>query len=464
MKSALHRVFFAPSPDGVRGETVIGEGYKYGEAADKRGFVFPKRIAIPDSDRKGMFWCFGTTRIGKTKILENMITQDIRKGYSVVLIDPKNEIALLEKIVQVTRDEDRLEDLMYISSIFPEYSISIDPLAHSYMPEELVAHIVSGVEVGKEPFFYNVSREVSTALVLALQMTEIRGRNGRFNLNDIKNLTSQPEIAALAKRVQDIDTPEARQLYADLTKIANSPTDYYSKVSSSLRVALMELTSGNIGRIVGVGHGNRFIERLERGGRVIMVAHLGSMMTRNAAYTLGKVIVSMIQSFAGRVISSDRKVNPPLCIYIDEAQSILYPKIDELFAKAGGANVWVHGFAQSVSQMFAAVGHDYAKTILDNTNTKVFMRVPDTETAEYAARHFGEMTKFYSVLGADGGVSMREETEYRIKPQDVLGLGERQFYLMTYGGQYKGVSSYVHPSELKIVFPEVRAARIEEDT
>ena len=37
-------------------------------------------LSVRDSDRKGHFWCFGTTRVGKTRLLENIIEQDIRKG------------------------------------------------------------------------------------------------------------------------------------------------------------------------------------------------------------------------------------------------------------------------------------------------------------------------------------------------------------------------------------------------
>ena len=48
-------------------------------------------LGFPDSARKGHCWCFGTTRVGKTRVMEHILEQDIRKGYSVVAIDPKGE-------------------------------------------------------------------------------------------------------------------------------------------------------------------------------------------------------------------------------------------------------------------------------------------------------------------------------------------------------------------------------------
>ncbi|HQM30883.1 MAG TPA: type IV secretion system DNA-binding domain-containing protein, partial [Syntrophales bacterium] len=205
------------------------------------------KITVPDVSRKGHFWCFGTTRVGKTRIMENMVEQDIRKGYSVVVIDPKGDIDLFSKIVQVAFEEGRDRELILVTPIYPHLSAVIDPLAYYYMPEELVGHIVSGVEVGKERFFFNVAYEISLVIVQALIMLAAwEGKAKSFNLNDVKNKMSREELEKLKGQIDCIDTGEAKQLSSDIQKILNSPQDYYGKVSSSLRVALMELTSGNI--------------------------------------------------------------------------------------------------------------------------------------------------------------------------------------------------------------------------
>ncbi len=442
-------------------KTVLGRGYRLAKN-DKIS-----EIAIPDSDRKGHFWCFGTTRVGKTRVLENMVEQDIRKGYSVLVLDPKGDLDLLEKIVQVAYEEGREAELMLVTPIFPQVSAVIDPLSHYYMPEELVGHIVSGVSVGKEKFFYNVAYEISLVVVQSLLlMAKAEGKSPRFNLNDIKNRISREELERLKEEVAALEASdkqmdqgefdeEKKQLIMDLEKILASPADYYGKVSSSLRVALMELTSGNIGKVVGKAPSNRFLNRLEEGKRVIMVVQLGAMLTRAAASTLGKVVVSMVQSFVGRVFASGREVSPPLCAYIDEAQNVLYHGIDDLFAKAGGAGVWVHGFAQSVSQIYKEIGKDFGNAILDNTNTKIFLRVPDPDTAKYVTGHFASHRIYSPILNVGGGMSVREVEEDLIKPSEVLNLPPRRFYLTTYSGPYIAESLDVSDPYLDIQVPEV---------
>ncbi len=174
-------------------------------------------LGFPDSFRKGHFWCFGTTRVGKTRILEHIAEQDIRKGYSVVVVDPKGDIDLFSKITQLADDTHRLDDLMLITPIFPEYSAILDPLSFYYMPEELVAHITAGVAVGREPYFFGVAYEVSLVVVQALIMlAEVSGTPPSFNLNDIKNHISHQDLERLKEQLDYIDTPDAEQLARDM--------------------------------------------------------------------------------------------------------------------------------------------------------------------------------------------------------------------------------------------------------
>lgn len=418
-----------------------------------------RELGFPDTFRKGHFWCFGTTRVGKTRIMEHIIEQDISKGYSVVAIDPKGDIDLFSKITQLAIATGRHHDLMLITPIFPQYSAILDPLASYYMPEELVAHITAGVAVGREPYFFGVAYEVSLVVVQALIMlAAVNGTTPSFNLNDIKNHISHQDLERLKEQLDYINTPEAEQLSMDMQKILSTPADYYSKVASSLRVALTELTSGNVGQIIGKADENRFIKRLEQGKGIILVVQLGSLLTKRAAYTAGKVIISMIQAFVGRVYSSGKNVTPPLVLHIDEAQSVLYNGIEDLFAKAGGAGVYIHGYCQSISQLYSEVGEDRANTILDNCNTKLFMRVPDASTASYVSRHLGEEKRFSPIISVGGGLSIRETEEVRIKHTEILNMAPREIFLNTYTGTYKGKTATVHDSELKVIFPELAGA------
>ena len=167
--------------------------------------------------------------------------------------------------------------------------------------------------------------------------------------------------------------------------------------------------------------------------------------------------ISMIQSFIGRVyLSNKQKVDPPLSVYIDEAQSLFYQGVEDLFAKAGSADVMVTAFAQSVNQVYAVVGEEFGKSILDNTNTKIFMRCSDAETSEYVVKHFGVRNVLTGIFGSNQ-VTTREVEQDILKVQDILGLQPREFYMLTYSGRFKGTTLDAPNPKLKIIFPEAPA-------
>jgi type IV secretory pathway TraG/TraD family ATPase VirD4 len=85
------------------------------------------------------------------------------------------------------------------------------------------------------------------------------------------------------------------------------------------------------------------------------------------------------------------------------------------------------------------------------------MRVPDTDTAEYVAKHFGTRKRISSSISPGGGIITKEVEEPLVKPEDVLKLGPRQFYLFTYNGQFKGKTLDVEENYIEIKFPKISA-------
>jgi len=416
-------------------------------------------LSIPDSYRKRHMFVFGTTGVGKTRLCENLIEQDINKGYSVVYFDPKGDQQIFTKIFDVARKAGRLDELMLVTPIFPEYSSVIDPMAYYYIVDELVGHVISGIQGGKEPFYRNIAKEITTAVITAnILLAREAGHLPVMNIDSIRQSIRREALEETMNALRRIGTHEADLTAGMLEDILKSPMEYYAKVSSTLRTALMELSSGNIGKIIGQADSNRFIKRLEAGERVILVVHTGAMIAREASATLGKVILSMIQSFIGRVYLSDKqRVSPPLSIFIDEAQSLFYQGVEDLFAKAGSADVMVTAFAQSVNQVYAVVGEEFGKSILDNTNTKIFMRCSDAETSEYVVKHFGVRNVLTGIFGSNQ-VTTREVEQDILKVQDILGLQPREFYMLTYSGRTKGTTLEAHQSKTKIIFPAAPSA------
>lgn len=431
--------------------TLIGKGI---HLADPKAKL--RKIWLKDSDRKGHLFCFGSTRIGKTKLITSMIEQDIKKGNSVVLVDPKGDLELFSSVVQAAFAAGRHDELCLITPIYPHCSARIDPLSYYYMPEEIVSHVVSGVKA-REDFFIAVAYETTLVIVLSLLIFKKIGLETytHINFEAIKRRCSFSGLQELRHALQDIDTHEAEEVRQTLDHILASPADYFAKISSSLRTVLTSLSTGSVGHIIGRARANNFIQRLEQGRRVILIVQTGSLLTRRTAHIVARVLVSMIQSFVGRRYAAGKTVNPPLALYIDEFGNVAYYDIADLFNKSAGAGIWIHAFTQSLADLNAEIGDDPTRKILDNCNTKIFMRVNDPGTAGYIADYSGRAKKFSPILQLGGGIMIREVEESAILPENAMNLSQRDFFMFSFEGAFKGRTSIVSSPGIQIEYPHI---------
>lgn len=411
------------------------------------------RISIRDAERSGHLGCFGTTRVGKTRLIETLVDQDIKKGYNIVMVDPKGDVELFSRIVQSAAEAGRLEEMLLLTPVYPDHSIMLDPLSYYYMEDELVDHVVSGIKA-REDYYISVATEVTTAIVEGLvALARHKGEKLNINFHDIKKRSDYLSLKHFKEELETV--PGTQEIVDSLEQILHSPQDFFAKVSSSLRMTLSALTSGSAGRVIGKARHNEFIRRFEEGRGVIFFCNTGSMLARRTAHIIGKVVISMIQSLLGRFYSSGRKLDPPLCIHIDEGHNILYRGVQELFNKGGGANVWVHLYTQSIAQVVEEIGDDAAQSIVDNINTWIYMLVNHPETARHIEDSSPLVTKHQAYLSFGGGITIRQAEEKQIPAFRVMQLRKREFYMRSYGKLYKGVTEDVPPLHLKIKFPDI---------
>jgi type IV secretory pathway TraG/TraD family ATPase VirD4 len=431
--------------------TEIGSGYCYNTQSESA-------IEIDAKIRFRHTWTFGTTGVGKTRLLEYMAIQDIKRGCNVIILDPKNDGEIFSKVIQAAIECRRLGDVRLLTPIFPGRSCKLNPLEYYRMDEEIVSIILAGVEMGKEPFYYNVANESTTAIVQSLNY--IRRREGimeKLNFNDIKDRVSAKELEEIYNILKIYKNDRtATHMAKDLKKIIESGADYYSRIIASLRVAMMELTTGNTGRIIGNIRGNDIVKRIEENKGMIFLAQLGSLLTSKTAATISRVLLSMIKTLAGRTFAEGKALSPPLSIYLDEAQNVIFQGFEDLLSKSGSGNIMVNCFSQSVNQIYAAIGDERkGNSILDNINTKIFMRAPDEKTAQYATEHFGRVRKLSGIYSVGGTPNYREMEEELIPKEAIMSLAPQEFIMRSAELKYIGKVTTTEPAFLNIKYPSI---------
>lgn len=456
MECKLKKLFV--KPDGGT-HTHIGKGFKLDDADQET----LHDINLIDTNRKAHLFVFATTRTGKTRLIEHMIEQDIMKGNSVVVIDPKIDNDLFSKVYQSALKTDRLDDLMLLSPVFSQFSIKINPLSHFYMPEEPIGHIMAGVPTEDE-FFYGVALETTTVIVRSLLLIKKDTNDiSPLRFEDVWEYAHYEGIKRLKDLIQNIKSEETKKLITLINQVLASPPDYFTKVSNTLRTTLTQMTIGAMGDVMGNVKSNAFVERLEKGQGVILYVQTGSMLTKKTADILGKVVVSMIQSVTGRYYASGMTFKKPLCLYIDEMSNCVYRGIEDIFNKGGGANLYITGLTQSMADIIAEIGEDRARKLFDNTNTKIFGRVNDIGSAELIVKYGGVLNRHSSIINSHGGITAREVEEALIKTEDVLRLKPREIYYFGFEGEFKGKIAPVRGSEVVVKMPKIVGGNSEQN-
>ena len=444
-----------------RGSLVKNNGITvFGRGVDMNDKSKDISICMADNERNGHVGIMGSTRVGKSGLLINVASQDIKKGYNVVIIDPKGDKDLLSHTMQVAAEAGRLHDVMMLTPIYPDHSIKIDPLSHYYMQEELVEHVVSGIKA-KEDFFIAIAGEITQAVIAGLAL-QAKAANKPMNINfdDIAARISYFDLQQFQKELMGLITtlPEAADVCANIEKILHSPQEYFGKVTSSLRTTTSALVTGNTGKIIGKSHANEFVKRFEEGKGIILYCNTGSMLARRTAHIIARVLISMIQSMVGRFLSSGRVLSPPLCLHIDEGHDALYLGIDKLFTKAGGANCWIQFYTQSMAFVINEIGPEAARGIIDCMNTLGFLRLNHPETAKFVEDSSPDIKKFQTIITPDdltGRVTLREVDEKLILGANVLQLEDRQFYMRSRGKFFKAFTIDLPYRYVNVEFPEI---------
>jgi len=423
-------------------------------------------VYLYDEHRKRGVMTFGTTGVGKTRLQELLVTDDILNGKSVIVFDPKSDQGLFSKIYDVACRAGREHEMQLITSIYPQYSVGIDPMAYYYDPAELIEHAISGIQ-GDDPFYREAARLFVTPVVHGnLILAESEGRLPQVSLMQIFDGVQADELKKLKEALQSISPELAEERDASLyismldSNLAK-PDDYREKILTSLHSALIPLISGQIGKIIGKADSNKLIKQLEEGKRVICVIHTGTMVSPSSAAILGRVLLSMIMAVVGRhYIDVREKMEPALALHIDEAHAIINKDTLNILAMAGSANVMTHLYSQAVSQLVVALGgKDQAISAMSNTNTKIFMKSADADTAEYVIRHFGTKEVLSGVF-SDSSVTTRAVEKEVLREIDLMNLQPQECYMTTYTGQWAFVTENVPPSGTKIIFPGARNAVI----
>jgi hypothetical protein len=413
-------------------------------------------IVLEDRIRNRNLAVIGTVGTGKTKMMQNIIAYDIAKGDNVIIIDPKGSGDVYNWVLQKVIEHDRVEDFIYINPLFPEISDKLNPLAYYSFPDIVINTIVNSVKA-KDQFFVEIAREITTVIVYSLvEISKAQGKGDfKFTFDVIYEYMSRDKLEELKSSLVNIPTKESSHLIGSINKILSTPPDYFMKVASTLRVLLTVLTTGRVGQILGDSLENDFMQRIIDGKGVVMLVETGSMMAKQTASIVSRMVLSNLTTFAGQYYAERKKFPRPVKVHVDEFYTSLFDGIEQLFDKGREVGISMNVYFQSISQLSAELDEKKAEIVLDTINNYILFRVKSPQTAEMFAEMIGKGKFFVSNIHSDGSLSMIEREDWILLPVEFLKLPDRVFIFMNDRYVYKGKTVFIPDPVLNIKMPEL---------
>ena len=371
------------------------------------GIKEERPLVLPWSELVGHVLIGGTTRSGKTRLLEVILCEAIRGPGTVIVIDPKGDAELLIRAATQAHAVGR--DFAFFSPAFPEQSATFNPFGTCENTTELAARVQAlmpgGGAMAKDPFFTEYPLAIIERLGAAQQAVEetwtIEGLNAVSTLvPPFEDLIARylhrvvfkrgGTAAPLQELMESYAQAGSRDLLADaLLDDYSKPRDHFQKVTANLTPAFRGVTGGAMAGLLSSENPKLTWKGIVKNETVVYFA-MNSLMFGEVANRMGRVILQDLIGFLGRRYAyEDPEDMSPITILLDEFSNIAYPGFIDALNKGGGARAHFMLAMQSLADPEAAMGRDGTQRVLDNLNTRVWFRLSDDKTAKLATEGLG---------------------------------------------------------------------------
>ena len=434
-------------------------------------------VWLNSQERVGHTLVVGTTRVGKTRLAELLIAQDIQMGEVVFVFDPKGDVELLQRVFTEAHRAGRQDQLYIFHLGYPDVSCRYNAIGRFSRITEVATRIASQLpgsgsssafkefawrfvniiaralhELRQVPDYRKIRQYINDIEPLFVEYTQsllsrtqpagwaAEIKNIARSLND-RNLTNalkgrDPTAVALFKYVQkkNIDDP----VLEGLVSAFKYDRTYFDKIVSSVGPLMEKLTTGAVADLIAPTSSEdirpifSWLDVIRNRG--IVYVGLDALSDTTVAAAVGNSMFADLVSIAGYLykygINGENKtyVDPPrVCIHADEFNELIGDEFIPLLNKAGGAGYQVTAYTQTISDLEARVG-SRAKTgqILGNFNSLIMLRVKELATAEFLTKQLPQI----QVRGLKTSSSASDtdsnllSTEFSSRTEDQLTLSD----------------------------------------
>jgi len=423
---------------------------------------------------------YGTTRVGKTRLAQILIEQDVARGDVVIVFDPKGDVELLLGMYSAAVRAGRVDETQIFHLGFPEISSRYNPIgnfeqitevagrATGPLPEEgqsaafkafawryvnVIARAMAAI--GERPDFkkiyeYGVSIDKLAGRYLRLWLDR-KVPNWEKDFDPTPGREHKELVTKAEKNGRDIEVLLLMQHFkakgyqdpvADaLASVLANDRTYFEKLVNSLYPLLEKLTTGPLGELISPDYFNTedprpvldWLSVINRGG--IVYCGFDSLTIRDAAEAVSASMLADLVSTFGRIYKhgatygmSSQERQRRVRFHGDELNELIGPEFLQGANKGGGAGLNITGYSQTAQDIETKVGSPAkAEQLSGNLNSLVMLRVVNIDTARKLTDRLEEvrvLTRLMASAASDTNdpgdfAEFASKNEDRISPEKV---------------------------------------------
>jgi len=435
-------------------------------------------VHLPLRERVGHMLVLGTTRVGKTRFAEILITQDIHRGDVVIVLDPKGDPDLLRRCFLEARRAGRLKGFRALHLGFPEVSARYNAIGNFERETEVASRVARQlpnagnsaafrefswrfvnivaralIAMGRRPDYRLLLRHVTHIEPLFIEYAEhwLAGERADWEdeIADIEGHVNDRHLEHALKgrdrrAIAILKYLEQHRLYDPILDGLRSAVrydkTYFDKIVASLLPLLEKLTTGKLAELIAPDYQDPDDPRpifdwysVIRDGGIVYVG-LDALADQEVATAVGNSMFADLVSVCGKLYKYGTEHGQPgareyrlptISLHADEFNELMGDEFIPLINKGGGAGLQVTAYTQTWSDVEARLqSHAKAGQVMGNFNTLVMFRVKELATAELLTRQLPqvETNELMLVSSSQDSSDPRSGVDFTSKNEDRLSV------------------------------------------
>ncbi len=439
-------------------------------------------VTMDLGERVGHTLILGTTRVGKTRMAEILIKQDIARGDVVIVFDPKGDADLMKRIVAEAKSAGREDELYLFHLGYPDISCRYNAIGNFSRITEIATRVTNAlpsegnsaafrefawrftnmismalVKMGKRPDYKLITRYITNIEPLLLEyyhqwLPSVAPSGWLDEVNQIKNAINERDLTfALKGRSHDVIAlvryVKEQGLYDPVADGLRSAFEYdktyFDKIVASLLPLMEKLISGKIAELISPDYSDTEDTRpiidwrqiIRRKG--IVYVGLDALSDMAVASAVGNSMFADLVSVSGEIYKhgtdhgipgAEKSASmPTISLHADEFNELIGDEFIPLLNKAGGAGFQVTAYTQTWSDVEARLGNKAkAGQVAGNFNTLIMLRVKELATAEMLTSQIDscEINTVMEVSGVNDTAEPGSGVDFTSKNEDRISVVE----------------------------------------